>query len=161
MANSRTRGAPGKGIEQTQMERAVAMFTEIVNSIPEADDDGSGILLGALMAEDWMDLNRPTGKLPSLEDITPAALLITRDITRHVSDIEGGLPFYLVCDAVNLTTGEPVRFQTSSKVPTIKIAKLYALDALPARVATSKAKTATRGGFHPLDLTVTEVRVGR
>lgn len=142
----------------TTRETAVEKFTELVTMIPEGgDDDGSGIILDILNATDWADLNREA-ELPDARDMAGRDLVFT-DATRHVSTIDGGLPFYLIVNAVDKETGEAVRFNTSAGSIITKLAKLWQLGCWPFRGVISATTKPTRAGFYPLDLAITEVNV--
>lgn len=125
----------------------------MLESIPMAtDDDGLGILLDALNADDVDDFNDES-KLPSLDSIAPAVIKVT-EATRRESDLGGIMPWYLILDVVDTTTGEALRVQTSAAKPMAVIANLYSKGRLPALLEISKREKATQRGMHPLQVKV-------
>jgi hypothetical protein len=128
-------------------------YRAIFMGIPEAqDDDGAAFILDALNATSLDDFNAES-KLPSLDSLAPAKLKV-ESLVRRPSDIEGGIGWYLVVDAVDLSSGEMVRFQTSAAKPMAVLARIHQLGKLPAIIAVEKRAEATRSGMHPLQVTV-------
>lgn len=145
----------GEVVVPVTRERALAQYPEMVTMIPEAEvSDGSEMVADVLMATSWEQLN-DEAKLPSFEDLAPASFRVNA-VTRAVSDIEGGLGFYLLVDCQR-QDGTTFKAQTSSAIPMAKLTKLFLLGALPAVVTVSKAQKATRGGKFPLNLHVDAV----
>lgn len=155
---ARPRKDGGAAVAVPPREVALAKFAELVMAFPEGDDDGTGIILDILNATDWEDLKESKSELPDARDMVGRDLIFT-EATRHVSTIEGGLPFYLIVNAVDRKSGELVRFNTSAASVITKLGKLYALECWPFRGKITKADKPTKAGFYPLDLFPSEVRV--
>jgi hypothetical protein len=141
----------------------VAQIKNLLDLVPDApDDDGSAIMARLLSADTWEDLNAQ-GSLPSAKDLAPAQLRVT-GIVKRLSDLEGEddatgirLDHYLVVDAVDVNTGEAVRWQSSAPGVVLPLAKLHVWGKLPAVVRLYKAEKKTRRGFTPINLEVQAV----
>ena len=134
-------------------DNLIAEYTKILESIPEAqDDDGVGFILDVLNAETVDDLNREDS-LPSLDSLAPCRLKFL-DVVRRPSDLENGMPFYLVVDAMDTRTGEAIRFQTSAGTPMAVIASRWQRGQWPFVASFTKKAEATKGGYHPLQVKV-------
>jgi hypothetical protein len=132
------------------------VFHDMLEAVPDAvDDDGFGIIAGLLEAEDWEGLNRES-KLPDAVDQAGKQLKWT-DVSKRPSDLGEGLPYYLIIDAVNVATGEAVKFQTSAPGVVIPAIKLQQWGKLPALCQIEKSAKPTKAGFYPLNVTVLAV----
>lgn len=141
-------------------ERALALYPEMVVSIPEAvfDADGSGIIADVLMATSAEQLNNTQTALPDGPAMAGRRIFVT-GIGRMKSDLEGGLGWYLLVDYVDPGTGEPAKFQTSSATLMAKLVKLHQFVlggqiAWPVELTVTKATKPTRQGFYPVDCTI-------
>lgn len=148
----------GTAVVQSPREQAMEKFVEAIMLFPEGEDDGTGIILDILNATDWEDLKDNGSGLPNAQKLIGKDLVFL-DGTRHPSTIEGGLPWYLIVNAIDRETGEAIRFNTSAGSVLSKLIKLKALGKWPFRGVISKAEKPTRGGFYPLDLNPLEVNV--
>ena len=131
----------------------MAKYETMILTIPEGGDaDGFGLIADVINAKSWDDLNGD-GKLQKAEDVAGCEIKVL-SLTRHRSEIEGGMPWYLIARYVDTATGEVGSFNTSAGVVMAKLVSLHCLRVLPALVKIEKATKATRGGFFPLDMVV-------
>jgi hypothetical protein len=135
-------------------EQAASVYPELVLTIPPAEaGNADGMLADILNAESWEDLNAEAGKLPKAELMIGRTLKVT-NLVRHESTEEGGIGYYLVIDAVDIATGEAIKWQTSAMSIMAKLAKLSQLRCYPVLVKVTKAEKATKNGRFPLDITI-------
>jgi hypothetical protein len=131
----------------------VAAFMAILDKVPFAPDgsaeDMFASVLGATSWDDW----EGSGSMPALKDLAPVRLKVT-SVTKRDSELDGAIPVYLICDAIDVDKGVTVRFNTSAGVPFLKLAMLCAWGNLPALVQVSKALKPTSRGYYPLNLEV-------
>lgn len=134
-------------------------YKTILDRIPEpADDDGTGMIIDILNAKTADDL-LGEAELPSAQDIAeryPRKMFLITDLIRRDSDLDNGMPYYVIASLVDESTGETIRINTSAATPLAKIAKLYDFGALPARVAFTLSDKPTKAGYRPVNMTVSE-----
>lgn len=133
--------APGATVTRpVTADTALEMYRGMITAIPEApESDGSELIAQILMSTDISD-SRGTQKLPAGKDLVGRTLAV-QSVVRYPSDIDGGLGWYLVADAVDTNTGEQVRFQTSAGSLMAWLVKLHFSDALPATIKVTAAET--------------------
>lgn len=140
---------------------AIEAFAAAMSSIPEASQDGyESILLQLASVEDPSQLDAPW-RAEGMRAYLDEPLEI-RGLRRIESDYEGGLPFFLVVDAVSLSTGELVTFTTGAVGPVGQLAKAYQLDAIPGwRVIPRQADRPSANGYRPQHLEVMRGQLAR
>lgn len=148
------RNRPGKVLaEPLSREVILAQYSAVLEEIPFAEDDGGlSIIANILTATTWEELNREN-ELDNLQDFVGKRVKVIK-LERRISDIEGGMPWYLMVDAIDADTGELVKINTSAGSPMAKLAMLHHFGNLPALVKVTKAEKATKAGFFPLDVDV-------
>lgn len=136
-------------------ESVLAAFIEQLMTIPAPDGDGWGMIGTILESESWEDLQDEASKLPNAREVAGKQLKVN-NIERLESTIENedGLPYYLLIDSTDVTTGERVMWQTSARSVTAKLVRLFIHGVLPAVVETRVSTTATKAGFFPVNLIV-------
>lgn len=128
-------------------------LSQMIAALPDAlDDDGTGILVGILGASTWEGVNTE-GTMPNAEKMAGIRQKIV-SLGKKPSDIEGGLPFYVVVEAVHADTGEMLKWQTSSDTIVAQLMRLAMLGNIPALVTVEKAPKPTKAGFYPMSLRV-------
>lgn len=159
------KGAPAaqRSIVPANRAEVVRSFEALLMTVPDApESDGFEIFADLVNAQSWEDLNRDS-KLPDAKSQAARELKILSVVKRpselELGEDEGGLPrwpYYLIVEAVRPSTGELVRFQTSSPGVGVPLIKLQNWGKLPAVVRIDVGET-TRRGFNPLNLTVLAV----
>jgi hypothetical protein len=144
----------GKALaEPVSREVLLAQYGALLEQIPLAqDDDGFGLIKDILTATNWQELNRES-ELDNLQKYVGKTLKII-GMERRVSEIEGGMPWYLMVDAIDVASGELIKLNTSAGTPMAKMTMLHKFNNLPALVKITKTDKATRSGFYPLELEV-------
>lgn len=129
--------------------------------IPETSDDGyERLLLQLAAATDAADLDAPW-RAEGLTQYLDTPLEV-RALRRIPSEYDGGLPFFLVVDAADLTTGELVTFTTGAVSVVAQLAKANQLGAIPGwRVIPRQSARPSERGFYPQHLEVMRGRLGR
>jgi hypothetical protein len=115
-------------------------FAALVYLVPEAaPGDVMDIIGPILQATDWEQLNN-TEKLPSSQTLVGHKLRVEK-ISRKPSDHPTGTGFYLLCEGVDLETGEQLRFTAGGTQAVAVLSKLFTLGNLPAFVQFSEVNT--------------------
>lgn len=131
----------------------ILAYEAMIATVPEAGGDGmDGILEAIARASGVADLDAPW-RSSGLEDWANAPLRIT-GIRRMPSDYEGGLPFFLVIDAVVLSTGELITVTTGAVSIVAQLAKAWSAGWFPLDVIPRRAARASARGYFPMHLEV-------
>lgn len=127
--------APRKGAQVDRRTAVITQFVDLVNQVPDAPEGDITDLLGPLLAaKSWEDLQQSEG-IPSSKALAQTHTKVRVDmIAKKVSDKDSLTGYYLLCDAVNLTTGEQFRFTAGGEQAVVVLSQLYVLKALPAYV---------------------------
>lgn len=125
--------------ESDPEEMALGMMAQIL--MAESSDEA----LKALDLERAKDLcgGAPGGRSPALEIYGARALK---------SEYEEGAACYTIISAVNLQTGEKIRFTTGARAVQMVVAKHLYEGWIPFRAALEIRREKTRNGFYPLNL---------
>jgi hypothetical protein len=156
-------GPPGETPEQAadriegkaQPIRAeiVAAYESMLANVPDAGDSGFERILEAIAAAgDVSQLDAPWRSEGLLE--LAGIPLTVRGITKIPSDYPGGLPWFLVVDAVNEVTGKPLTVTTGAIGPVAQLVKGWALGAFPLKVTPRVAERPSKSGYFPMHLEV-------
>lgn len=126
-----TANQPGTDIAPVVSQATLALFAQMAVNIPEATDEGAyeSIVLQLLSADDVDGLNAPWDTNNG-EDLAGYRLKI-ESLTRRQSDYAGGLGLYLVCQGINMGTGEPFTWTTGSVSIVAQLARAWHLGAFP------------------------------
>lgn len=131
----------GRAIVPVSVSATLEAFTAMVSAIPGPEDyDPNENLARILQATTWEELSDDQDSLPSGRDMAGRTLLVEK-IVRHASTMQDGPGWYLVADAVDVNTGERVKFQTSAGELMAVLVKLHWSDAFPARLTIRTART--------------------
>jgi hypothetical protein len=131
----------------------VEAYTAMIENVPEAGGDGMASILTALLqVEHPDDLDAPW-RSGGLEEFINVPLLI-QGIRKAPSDYQGGLPFFLIADAVVIATGELVTITTGAVSVVAQLAKAHALGAFPWRVIPRQSDRPSERGYYPQHLEV-------
>lgn len=138
---------------------AIEAFQDAMVSIPEAGGDGyESILLQLASAQDATQLDAPWRAEGMRAYINEP--LEVRALKRIDSEYQGGLPFFLVVDAVSLATGELVTFTTGAVAVVGQLAKANQLGAVPGwRVIPRQSDRPSANGYYPQHLEVMRGRL--
>lgn len=129
----------------------VAAYEAMLAQVPDAVDDGGlNILETIANAATLADLNAPW-QSANIAAYNGERLLV-RSLRKRPSDFAGGLPFYLIIDAVVESTGEIVTVMTGSDDVVAQLVRAYVLGKLPARVIPRVAVKPTAAGYYPQHL---------
>lgn len=138
-----TRTPARKGSTELDRRRAVTeAFVDLVNQVPDAPEGDITDLLGPILAAaSWEDLQRQDG-LPSSKMLAQTHSKVRVDmIAKKVSEKDSLTGYYLLCDGVNLATGEAFRFTAGGGQAVAVLSRLYVLGALPAYVEFTPVST--------------------
>jgi hypothetical protein len=117
-------------------------------AVPDAGDEGLASIVDAILsAEDLAELDDPW-QSDSLGKRAGHVLRIDR-IRKAPSSFAGGLPYFLIIQGVDETTGEIFAATTSSVVTVLQLAKALTLAELPIRVRPVISERPTRSGYYP------------
>lgn len=131
----------------------VMAYEAMIADVPEAGGDGfEAILQAVLDAQGLQDLDAPW-RSSGLEDWANLPLRIT-GLKRMPSDYDGGLPFFLVVQAVQPATGEIVTITTGAVSIVAQLAKAWSAGWFPLDVIPRKAARPSARGFYPMHLEV-------
>lgn len=132
-ATKPARRAPAGEVDTRQ--RITEQFVALVNQVPEAAAGDITDLLGPIMAAaSWEELQN-TETVPSSKTLAVHGDKIkVLDIARKVSDKTSITGYYLMCNGVNIDTGEAIRFTAGGSQAVAVLSQLHVLRALPAFV---------------------------
>lgn len=152
MAANRTK--PTTIVGAVSREAQIEALESMVLAVPEGEaGDELEMLLRVAQATTPEGANIDGG-LPSLLDLVGHSLKID-SISRHAGDMEAyGKAWFIVADALDVKSGEMVRFQTSATVALMQLVKWFQLGAYPVWVDV-KAVT-TRNKQQAINLVLTD-----
>ena len=129
----------------------IAAYEAMIETVPESGGDGMDSILEAIaQAESPDDLDAPW-RSAGLEDYINVPLVI-RAIRKVPSDYQGGLPWFLVADAVVVPTGELVTITTGAVAPVAQLVRAYHQGWLPWTVIPRQSDRASKSGYYPQHL---------
>lgn len=145
--------AAGTDIELSK--ETLAMFAEMATALEQYDTGGGdSILQGIFKAETLDDYNaifNGDRAMPLNRE-----LKVTR-VRYAKSEYAAGLPFYLVADVVNTTTGEVKEYTVGATVPVAIFTRATFLGHLPMLVRLYESEKTTKGGYKPVNVEVLAV----
>lgn len=129
----------------------VSSYESMLASVPDAGEGSfERILQQIASATDKAALDAPW-RSSGLEEYANVELAIL-SIAKMPSDFPGGLPWFLVIDAMIPATGEALTITTGAVSVVAQLVKAWALGAFPLRVVPIVAERASRSGYHPVHL---------
>jgi hypothetical protein len=131
----------------------VASYESMLASIPDAGEGGYERILELIaQADDPAELDAAwrTDDLANLAGIP----LTIRSISKAPSDFQGGLPWFLIIDAVNEVTGEKLTVTTGAVSVVAQLVRAFAIGALPLRARPVVSERPTSKGYYPQHLEV-------
>jgi hypothetical protein len=131
----------------------VASYESMLASVPDAGEGGYERILELIAeAQDPAELDAAwrSGDLVELAGVP----LTVRGITKAPSDFVGGLPWFLILDAVNEVTGEKLNVTTGAVSVVAQLVRAHAIGAFPLRVRPVVAERPTARGYYPQHLEV-------
>lgn len=137
----------------------VEAYSAMIANVPEAGGDGYASILTALAQADHPDDLDAPWRSGGLEEFINQPLLI-QGIRKAPSEYVGGLPFFLIADAVVVATGELVTITTGAVSVVAQLAKAYALGAFPWRVIPRQSDRPSANGYYPQHLEVVPASAG-
>lgn len=152
-----TTETPGTDLEPVISAGLMQQFESMALRIPESDDSQAyeDIVAQLLNANGVDGLNAPwdTSKAAKLN----GHRLKIESMTRRPSDYGQGLGIYLVVKGTDLGTGERFTLTIGSVAVVAQLARMHAMDALPAVVELVVADKLTSNGYRPIHLNVLTV----
>lgn len=123
------------GTEVSTRDQVIEKFVNLVNLVPDAPAGDITDLLGPILAAaTWEDLQNTEG-IPSSKSLAKAGHKIrVDDIAKKVSDKTSLTGYYLLCNGVDIDSGEVVRFTAGGAQAVAVLSQLHVLRALPAFV---------------------------
>ena len=125
---------------------AVAPYESMMAAIPDAEGGGYESILDQIAAAtNVADLDAPW-RAGGLADYADQQLIVT-GLRKMPSEYSGGLPWFLVVDAVVKVSGERATFTTGAIGPVAQLVKAYALGALPVTIVPKESERKTKSGY--------------
>lgn len=126
----------------------IDMFVSMIGLIPDAESGGQDNILRTIFAATTPEeLEAPWN---ARDNKFPLGVVVrVESVAKRPSDYAGGLPFYMVCQATNLETGEATEYQTGSVSCTAQIAQAVFNEQLPIQVKLVQAAKASKNGYFP------------
>lgn len=142
-----------EGKPQPIRQEIVEAYDSMLATVPDAEGAGYDRILEAIArAGSLAELDAPW-RSSGLEELAGIPLVI-RGISKIPSDFPGGLPWFLVVDAVSEPTGEPVTVTTGAINVVAQLVKAWSLGAFPLRVRPTVADRPTKSGYFPQHLEI-------
>lgn len=133
--------------------QVIAAYESMIASVPEAGQDGFERILEVIaQAGDVRDLDA-AWRSRGLEELAGVPLTI-RSIKKMPSDFDSGLPWFLVVEAVNEVTGEPVTVTTGAVSVVAQLVKAWSMGAFPLRARPVVAERPSKSGYYPQHLEI-------
>jgi hypothetical protein len=130
-------------------EQAIAAWNGMIQGVPDAVE-GYGRIAAQLAAADSPEaLNEPWDTQAQDMATYVGSTLIVRSVAKAQSDFAGGLPWFLIVDAIDEDTGEAVTLTTGSANIVMQLTKAYVMGWLPRRVMVEVSEKATKNGYYP------------
>jgi hypothetical protein len=131
----------------------VAAYESMLAAVPDAGEGGYERILEVIaQATDASELDA-AWRTDDLAELAGIPLLI-RGIAKAPSDFQGGLPWFLIVDAVNETSGERLTVTTGAVSVVAQLVRAFAMGAFPLRVRVVVAERPTSKGYYPQHLEV-------
>ena len=151
MPKRTTTAAETTAITTTQPETALAVARQVLETIPQVDEDPTERMATFIFAqppERWEEL---WAGLPSIRDLVGEVLTV-HAVRARESDFEGPLGLYLILDVTlpGIETHDLV--SCSSQMSIIQLLALVKGDRLPAKVQVVAKDKPTKAGFRPIHL---------
>lgn len=132
----------------------MTQFAAMAVNIPENDDsDAYESIVAQLLGANRLDeLNAPweTSKAEQLK----GKRIRIESMTRRTSDYGEGLGLYLIIKGTDLGSGEKITLTIGSVAVVAQLARVHALNGLPAIVEVIIADRPTKNGYRPMHLKV-------
>jgi hypothetical protein len=144
---------PGTDVAITQelSPELIATFSQMALLIPEDETNAMESILGQIFgAETWENLGDPWDTATA-EQLAGKTFLIER-VTRHDSDLAGGIGVFLVVHAVEMRTGEQIVFSSGSLAVMAQLVRAHTAGWLPLFAQLVIAERPTKDGFRPQHL---------
>lgn len=125
---------------------AVQAYESMLASVPDVDSGGYDRILETIaQAKTLTDLDAPwrSSGMDAYIDVP----LVIRGIAKAPSDFKGGLPWFLVVDAVTAADGESARFTTGSVNVVAQLVKAFTMGAFPVAAIPRERERATAAGY--------------
>jgi hypothetical protein len=130
-------------------EQAIEAWNGMIQGVPDAGE-GYGRIAAQLAAADSPEaLNEPWDAEAQDMEKYVGSVLIVRSVSKAQSDYAGGLPWFLIVDAIDESTGEAVILITGSANIVMQLTKAYVMGWLPRRVMVEVSAKATKNGYYP------------
>lgn len=139
----------------------VDAYMAMAAGIPEAGGDGAeSILLQILQTNDPDALDAPW-RADGLREYLDQPIRID-GLRRMGSEFAGGLPFFLIVDAADVSTGERITVTTGAVSVVAQLAKAFSLGLIPGwRVIPRQSARPSAAGYYPQHLEVMKGRLAR
>jgi hypothetical protein len=144
------------GISPATMKR----FADMAAMLPRSEGDGAERIINQILnSQSVQDTNEIWG------DLADAAKLVGQELTFETvkvmeSDYTDGLGVWLLVEAVKNETGEAVMFGTGSVSIVGQLVLAYTRDEFPFAGKIVQSDKATKDGYYPQHIKVTEGSVG-
>lgn len=144
---------PVNGSPVALSSEVAEQYSAIFATIPDAGGDAlDGILLTIANVTDARDLDAPW-RSAGLEALANVPIRVT-GLRKAPSEYAGGLPFFLVVDAVIIETGEVVTVTTGAVSVVAQLARAWAINALPLNVIPRISDRPSKSGYYPQHLQI-------
>lgn len=134
-------------------DAALAAYEAMFASVPESDTGGFGPMLETIAMADLPGQLDAPWRSEGLKPYTDR-LLRFESIRKAPSDFEGGLPWYLIVTAADLSTGEQLTLTTGAVAVVAQLVRAHALGALPLDATPRRSKRPNAAGYYSYHLEV-------
>ncbi len=144
-----TSSTPNAGQVAVPVSAAATLeaFAQGIESVPEGDDDGTGITLGILQATSW-EGTAIGGKALAIADIVGKDIVI-ETFDRRPSDVSDWSPWYFLCQCVFLDSGEPFVLAVGGRNTMAQLYVWWRDGYLPMQCVATVSEKETRAGHRP------------
>lgn len=142
--------AAGTDVELSK--ETLAMFAEMTTALDEYETGGGDAILQSIFKattlDEYNEMFKGERGMPLNRE-----LKVTR-VRYAQSEYAAGLPFYLVADVVNTTSGEVREFTVGATVPVAIFTRAAFLGHLPMIVRLFESDKPTKSGYKPVNVEV-------
>ncbi len=142
-----------EGPPQAISPQLIEAYAAMIADVPDAGGDAFESILGAIArTTNPADLDAPW-RSGGLDEWIGERLAIT-GIRKMPSDYPGGLPWFLVVDAIALDTGEVMTLTAGAVSVVAQLAKWWQLGGRPMVVIPRQSERPSKSGYYPQHLEI-------
>ncbi len=148
-----TTEAPGSIVPRAVQGDVIDAYESMISAVPDAGQEGIESILRQLAAvTDPAALDTPW-QAGGLADFVGRQIIV-RGIRKMPSDYPGPLPWFLIIDGQDVTTGAEIHLTTGAVSVVAQLVKAFAESWLPAVFIPRVSDRPTKDGYYPMHLEV-------